>query len=273
MTTEGGKVDTRLGALHVRVVGDGPTTVLWPSMFVDSHSWDRLLPLLPTTRRYVLIDGPGLGLSDPLTRISDIDGAAGAALDLLSALGVKEPVDWIGNAFGGHVGFKLGAMPTVLRSLVAISSPPEALPSDLRRRIALLKPVLRLAGVVGPVRKAMVDAMLTERSADDPQIRTIVVDSICRPRRASMSNAVKSFILNRVDVTAELADIVVPCLFIASDDRGDWSSPDAENAARLTPNAGAVTVSGARTLVPLEQPAEVAHLVTDFWAGLVEERS
>jgi pimeloyl-ACP methyl ester carboxylesterase len=81
-----------------------------------------------------------------------------------------------------------------------------------------------------------------------------------------MVKAVDSFILNRVDVSAELADITVPCLYIASDDRGDWAPEDAEKAARLTPRATAVTVRGARTLIPLEQPAEVARLVTDFWA-------
>jgi pimeloyl-ACP methyl ester carboxylesterase len=268
LTTTADRVNTRLGALHVRIVGDGPTTVLWPSMFVDSHTWDSIQPLLPAKRRYVLVDGPGLGLSDPLTRTTDINGAAAAALDLIAGLDIEGPVDWVGNAFGGHVGYKLGAMPAVLRSLVAISAPSEPLPGDLRKQIGLLKPVLRLAGPIGPVRSAIIKAMLTDRSAADPNIRATVVDSIRRPHRASMSRAVVSFILNRVDVTAELADITVPCLYIASDDRGDWSPEDAQNAARLTPNATAVTVTGARTLIPLEQPAEVARLVTDFWARL-----
>ena len=53
-------VPTRLGRLHVRTVGTGAMTVLWPSMFVDSHTWDPVLPLLPTGRRYVLVDPPGL---------------------------------------------------------------------------------------------------------------------------------------------------------------------------------------------------------------------
>jgi pimeloyl-ACP methyl ester carboxylesterase len=237
-------------------------------MFVDSHTWDAVLALLPAKHRLVLVDGPGLGLSDPLTRTSDINGAAGAALDLLAALDVERPVDWVGNAFGGHVGYKLAAMPGVLRSLVAISAPPEPIPGDIRKQIRLLKPVLRIAGPIGPVRSAIVKAMLTDRAAADHEIRATVVDSISRPHRASMSRAVKSFILNRVDVTAELADITVPCLYIASDDRGDWAPEDAEYAARLTPNATAVTITGARTLVPLEQPAEVARLVTDFWARL-----
>jgi hypothetical protein len=61
-------VPTRLGAPHVRIIGSGKTTVLWPSMFVDSHTWDRMLPLLPAGRRYVMVDGPELGLSEPLPR-------------------------------------------------------------------------------------------------------------------------------------------------------------------------------------------------------------
>src|SRR4051812_17180789 len=95
-------VPTRLGAVHVRTIGEGATTILWPSMFVDSHSWDLLLPLLPTGRRYVLIDPPGLGLSEALQRASDIAGAADAATDLLEGLRIDGPVDWLGNAFGGH---------------------------------------------------------------------------------------------------------------------------------------------------------------------------
>ncbi|MET3962604.1 pimeloyl-ACP methyl ester carboxylesterase [Marmoricola sp. OAE513] len=262
------RVTTRLGDLHVRIAGTGPATVLWPSMFVDSHTWDALLPLLPQDRRYVLVDGPGLGLSAALTEVADIDGAAAAALDLLGGLGVDAPVDWVGNAFGGHVGYKLGAMPGVLRSLVSISAPAEPIPADLRRQIGLLKPLLRLVGPAGPVRTAIIGAMLTDRSAADPVVRQVVLDSLRRPHRASLSRALESFILRRVDVTAGLAAIAVPCLYVASDDRGDWSPEDAVRAARATPNATAVTVSGARTLVPLEQPEAVAVLLRDFWDGL-----
>ena len=159
-------VPTRLGRLHVRLVGDGPTTVLWSSMFVDSHTWDPVLPLLPQGRRYALVDPPGLGLSEPLREASDIAGAADAATDLLAGLGVDGPVDWVGNAFGGHVGFKLAARPGLLRSLVAVSSPAQPVDAPLRRQITLLLPILRTAGPVGPVRTAILTAMLTDASRD-----------------------------------------------------------------------------------------------------------
>lgn len=261
-------VPTRLGRLHVGLVGEGVPTVLWSSMFVDSHTWVPLLPLLPDGREYVLVDPPGLGASESLTRPSDITEAAMAARDLLAELDLDGPVDWVGNAFGGHVGFKLAAQTGVLRSLVAISSPVEPVPPALRRQIRLLLPMLRWMGPVGPVRSAIIAAMLTDHSADQTQIRRVVEESLRRPERRSMALAVRSFILDRVDVTEELADIDVPSLFVASDDRGDWSPENAEAAAAKVPSAASVTISAARTLIPLEQPQAVASKLRDFWARL-----
>lgn len=268
LPARGAHVATRLGRLHVRVVGDGPTTVLWPSMFVDSHTWDPVVPLLPEGRRYVLVDPPGLGLSDALRQRSDIVGAADAAVDLLAGMGVDGPVDWVGNAFGGHVGFELGARPGVLRSLVAVSSPAEALPAGLRKQVTMLLPVLRWLGPVAPVRSAIVAGMLTDASAAEEPIRRVVVDSLDRPSRRSTALAVRSFILDRRDVSDQLADLAVPSLFVASDDRGDWSPDDARRSAAATPDAEVVTITGARTLVPLEQPEAFAAHVRRFWERL-----
>lgn len=266
------RVPTRLGSLHARIVGEGRTTVLWSSMFVDSATWDRILPMLQEgaaePRRFVLLDPPGLGRSDALTRRSSILEAAESARDAIAALEPDGPVDWLGNAFGGHVGFELARDPGLLRSLVAVSSPVEAIAPALRRQIALLAPLLRLAGPIGPVRAAILGAMITEASAADPGIRDAVLASLRRPHRASMSLALRSFIVDRVDVTDRIPGIAVPSLFVASDDRGDWSPEDAERSARLVPGARVATVERARTLVPLEQPAALAQLVLDFWAGL-----
>jgi pimeloyl-ACP methyl ester carboxylesterase len=269
-TERAARVDTRLGPLAVRRVGAGDMTVLWSSMFVDSHSWDTVLPLLlagAPERELVLIDPPGLGLSDPLSRRSSIAEAADAARDALAELGATTPVDWVGNAFGGHVGYQLATDPSTIRSFVAISAPTEPVPAHLRRKIAVLHPVLRLMGAVGPVRAAVISAMLTGASAATPGIRDVVVDSLDRPTRASMSHALRSFIIDRTDVTDRLSGIGVPSLFVASDDRGDWSPEDAQRAAASVPHATSVTITGARTLIPLEQPLAVAQAILAFWAA------
>ena len=142
------RVPTRLGRLHVRALGSGPATVLWPSMFVDGRTFDPLLTLLPG-RRLIVVDGPGLGASEPLHRRTHRRSRR-AAQDLLtgsqaSALGIEGPVDWVGNAFGGHVGYELARRPGVLRSLAAVSAPTEPVPPALRRQIGLLGPLLRMS--------------------------------------------------------------------------------------------------------------------------------
>lgn len=270
------RIDTRLGSLAVRRVGTGALTLLWPSMFVDSHTWDRVVPLLlagAPDREFVLVDPPGLGRSDALRRRSDIPEAASAARDLLAGLGAAASVDWVGNAFGGHVGYQLATDPSVLRTLVAISAPTEPIPPALRRRIGVLHPILRVLGVVRPVRDAVISAMLTDASAATPEIRAVVADSLTRPTRGSMSRALHSFIIDRTDVTDLLPRISIPSLFIASDDRGDWSPEDAGRAAASAPRATSVTITGARTLIPLEQPAAVADAILAFWATHRERAS
>jgi pimeloyl-ACP methyl ester carboxylesterase len=109
-------------------------------------------------------------------------------------------------------------------------------------------------------------AMLTDASAADSEIRSVVLDAVGRPPRSSLATAIESFILRRVDVTERLEHIAVPSLFVASDDRGDWSPQDAQRAAAVTPDASVVTIRGARTLIPLEQPEALADAVLAFWA-------
>ncbi len=273
MTTqlqESHRVPTRLGRLHVRALGSGPATVLWPSMFVDGRTFDPLLPLLPG-RRLIVVDGPGLGASEPLRRRSTIAEAADAAHDLLtgsqaSDLGIEGPVDWVGNAFGGHVGYELARRSGVLRSLAAVSAPTEPVPAALRRQIALLGPLLRVLGPIGPVRSAILGALLTDASATDPALRSVVLECVATPTRRSLVLALRSFIVDRVDVTAGLSEIEIPCLFVAGDDRGDWTPEAAARAAALTPSATSVTIAGSRTLVPLEQPGALARELRSFWS-------
>lgn len=47
-------IASRVGTLHVRQTGSGPTAVLWHSLFVDSASWRRVEPRLSEDRRLIL---------------------------------------------------------------------------------------------------------------------------------------------------------------------------------------------------------------------------
>ncbi|ACZ30414.1 alpha/beta hydrolase fold protein [Xylanimonas cellulosilytica DSM 15894] len=266
------RVATRLGHLHVRIVGQGPTAVLWPSMFVDTHTFDPLIPYLAEVRSLVLIDPPGLGKSDPLTRATSMNEVADAARDAFGELGIDGPVDFVGNAYGGHLGYKLARDHDSLRSLVAISAPPEPNPPSIIRMTRLSLLLMAIVGR-GPLLKPVGAKLLTAASVRDPDIWRVFRKGFLAPTRRSLANATRSVVLRRADVRGELGDIVVPSLYVASDQRGEWAPEAAERAAAMTPGARLAVVTGASTLVPLEQPEALARLILDFWATLGRERS
>ncbi len=152
---------TSFGALHVRVVGHGPVAVLWHSLFVDSRSWYRVEPALARQRTLVLLDGPSHGGSQPASRRFTLTDCAAAAGEVLDQLDVTTPVDWVGSAWGGHVGMVFAAdQPRRTRSLVTLASPVHALTLAERRRIVPLVGLYRVVGPIRFLRAAVVDALL-----------------------------------------------------------------------------------------------------------------
>jgi pimeloyl-ACP methyl ester carboxylesterase len=271
-TTSTTLVPTRLGRLAVRGTGSGPTAVLWHSMFVDSRSWDRVTSTLGQERRLVLVDGPGWGGSDPLTHRTTMAECALAAeelLDALPGLGLADegPVDWVGNAWGGHVGYRLaGTRPDRLRTLVAASAPTFPLPPARRRLLAVLSHVVQRAGVVGPLRSAVARAQLTAGTrATDPEAVDLLHRCLADADRRSTAGTLRSFVVGRTDLGDELRRSPVPVLLVAGDDRGDLSPEQARDSARSCTDARAVLVQGARTVIPLERPQEFAAAVLGFW--------
>ncbi|HEV7623650.1 MAG TPA: alpha/beta hydrolase [Amnibacterium sp.] len=262
-------VPTSLGRVAVHVLGAGRPTVLWHSMFVDGSSWGFLIPALLPGRRLLIVDGPGWGRSDRLRRTVRVTDSVTAAVEVLAALAPDAAVDWVGNGWGGHVGMELAATrPKLVRSLVAISAPTRPIDPALRRRIRLLVPMMLLLGPVAPVRRAILEGLLTDLSRTDPQTIGAVLDALALAGRRSTARTVRSFILNRVDITDLLPRIEAPTLFVVGDDRGDWSPAEAEAVAALAPFARAAVVAGSRTLLPVEQPAALASLIGGFWGSL-----
>lgn len=267
-------VPTGVGRLAVDCQGSGSPVVLWNSLFVDSRSWGRLVPLLPPGRRLVVITGPGHGASGDPGRRYDLAACAVAATEVLRELGIRRPVDWVGNAWGGHVGIRVATShPEALRSLVTISSPTHPLPPAARAQMRLL---LLAHRVVGPARfivDAVVDAMLAPatRAGDAAAVellRSCMVDADPRLLR----NAVTSISLHREDLAPLLPRLDVPTLMITGADDQGWTPAQMRTATEQVPGARGAVVPEAAYLPPLEQPAAVARLLAEFWTE-VDARS
>jgi pimeloyl-ACP methyl ester carboxylesterase len=258
-------VATRLGRLTVEVDGSGPTAVLWHSLFVDSTSWSRLRPRLAAVRRLILIDGPGHGANPaPPGPFSQADCAA-AAVEVLDALAVTRPVDWLGNAWGGHVGLCFAAAnPGACRSLLTIATPVHALPPADRRAVRLVYVLHRLAGprpVAAPLANALLGKALRKA---DAQAATIVRTAFIRANRHGMREAIRSISLNRRDATDLLASVKAPTLMITGADDAMCTPTDTTAWAAQMPAGRSLVVAGAGHLAPLFDP-HTADLITDFW--------
>jgi pimeloyl-ACP methyl ester carboxylesterase len=267
-------IETSVGRLAVRVVGDGPTAVLWPSLFMDERSWDRLVPTLTQERRLVIINGPGHGASgDPGRRYSlrDCMAAAGQVLDQLA---IGDAVDWLGNAWGGHVGLRFAAdRPAQCRSLITLGTPVAALSPSERRGTY---PLLIVHGVLGPIElvlSGVAEVLLSAHTrAHDPEAVALVRDSLQHADRRMLRNAVISISLGREDLTNLLPEIAAPTLLITGSDHSGFTPAQAEAAARLTRDCQTAVVPNAAYLVPLEAPTITSTLIREFWARCAADR-
>lgn len=267
-------VHTTLGRLHVTRRGTGPATVLWHSLFLDSRSWGPLtdaLDALAPTRAVVTIDGPSHGTSEPVTRDFTFEECTRAACEVLDGLGIGDPVDWVGNAWGGHVGILLAAtQPQRIRTLSTIGTPVPAL--SIRFRWTKAWPLVALYRVLGPTRflsKTLSDALLgPEAVAAQPDHADAVLDAFRHADRSGMFHAMRSMMLKRPDLSDYLPRVVAPTLMLAArDDDEGWPLHQAEAACATMRNARAEVLSGSARVAPLLLDAQrIARTVVDFWS-------
>ena len=268
-TSDSKLVPTSLGRLNIRQVGSGPPALLWHSLWVDSCSWGSLADALGAHRRLVIVDGPGYGGSDPIHRDFTLDECTGAAVEVLEHLGVDVPVDWVGNAWGGHVGITLTAeQPDRVRSLVTINAP--LLPVQRRQRWTTSYPLALIYRVTGPskvVAKPLFDTLLgAEAFEAQPDRAAALVDAFRHADRESMRRTIR-FMHRWQPLTDTLPAITVPTLFLTGAvDGQDWSPSRARTAAATMPDARVVQLRGAGHVSPLLLDTDlIASTVADFW--------
>ncbi len=253
------QIETGVGTLAVFELGDGPPVFLWPSLYADHVSLLPVITELARSRRCVVVDPPGHGRSSLAPRRYTLDDCARAALQIFDALGIDR-ADWIGNAWGGHVGVCVAATSARLRSLTVIGSPMEALSPAMRRKTRMAMALLAL-GARDLVGKLVAQVMVSPASAAH---RDYVRACIREAPRGGIRQAVQSISLGREDLTPVLARITVPTLFVAGAEDPIWTPEVARAQAAQVPGARFESVPAAAHLAPLERPRETLAHVTRF---------
>ena len=152
-------LDSRMGQVHCIVAGEGagvPLLLLHQTpRSVDEYA--EVLPLLARERRVIALDTPGYGCSDRVPGQPSIADYAGAAIDVLDALGI-ERATVVGHHTGGRDRSRDGG------GLCSACRPRRAVRARLHRRgrsrgsRPLLQAVDRCAGWLAPAREVEPDA-------------------------------------------------------------------------------------------------------------------
>ena len=140
-----------------------------------------------------------------------------AAGEVLDQLGITEPVDWVGNAWGGHVGITLAvSQPHRLRSLVTIAAP--VTPVSRRQRWTQTYPLALLYRLLGPnplLTKMLFDALLGSKAIAAHPDRVAEMKSAFRAAdRESIRRTIR-FMHSWRPLTDKLPAVAIPTLLIA----------------------------------------------------------
>ena len=264
-------VTTALGKLHVRLTGAGPPVVLWHSLFIDSQSWGSLVDAFAADHTVYTIDGPSHGRSDPVHRDFTFAECMAAAERALDSLGLTDAVDWVGNAWGGHVGIQLAAhRPDRIRTLTTIGTPVTGL--SAKERWTMCWPLVQLYRFTGPsglLLKALSGPLVgSEAFAAQPDRSAAVIQSFASADRDGMFHAMRSMMLNRPGMAADAARLVAPTLLlVARDDAMGWQVADAEAVAATMRDARVGAVTGTGHVSPLLLDVDgIEKSVRDFWS-------
>jgi pimeloyl-ACP methyl ester carboxylesterase len=261
-------VETNLGPIQVRRSGAGKPALLWHSLFMDSSTFEGVVEDLSKERELFLLDGPGHGGSPGPRRLYSLQDCAKAAAEVLEALGVSAPVDWVGNAWGGHVGIVFAdSFPSRCRTLTTIGTPPYPLSKAERRRSSLLVYLFRVLGP-GPFSSMVVDALAGKGSAKtEPAAAAAITESFRRGDKMGKYWAMQSVMLHRPDLRPVLPRLQVPALVLASRNDALLDMAEAERAAHTIPDGRFIQVAGGGHVAPLlVAPAEVTRHILAFWS-------
>jgi pimeloyl-ACP methyl ester carboxylesterase len=268
-------VNTDLGRLHVRRAGTGRPVVLWHSLFVDSRSWGPLIDQLARERAVYAIDGPCHGKSEAVHRDFTFEECVAAAEQALDRLGLTEPVDWLGNAWGGHIGIRL-ATGARLRTLITIGTPVRGFTfAEKLTKGWPLVAMYRFTGPTGFLQKRLSDSLLgSDAMAAQPDQAATVMAAFVEADRTGMAHAVRSMMMHRSGVDDLLPRIAVPTLVLsARDDAMGWRPEEARQTCATIPDYRVEEVAGGGHVAPLLVDRErIARLLNEFWSAAKPSR-
>jgi pimeloyl-ACP methyl ester carboxylesterase len=268
------RVDLPQGPIAYREVGSGPPVVFVHGLLVDGRLWDGVADALAGRCRCIVPDWPMGAHRLPMRPDADLSPPAVAATvsDFIAALGLEE-VTLVGNDTGGAIcQILVTSRPERIGRLVLTNCdsyehfPPgvfKAMPpiAKLPGGMALMAAPFRIGAmrratfaqfVSGPIDSSLPDAWL-EASLHD--------SGVMRDLRKFVAGVNKRYTLEAAERFGRLE---LPVLLVWGTDDSFFKLPHADRLAAAIPGARIEKVEGAKTFIPLDQPAAVADAIAGF---------
>jgi 3-oxoadipate enol-lactonase len=260
-------VSTKLGDIHVDDQGaaDQPAALLWPSLFTDHRMWRHQVAALRAAGwRTLALDPPGHGRSPGPAFTFTMDECADAALAVLDAAAVREPVVILGTSWGGFVAPRVALRaPDRVRGMILFNTSADT--PALLMKARLLTKLLSIGAIRTMVdRMAVATLLAPDTRKREPEVGAELQRELGTWNRPAVIRTVRSVLVDRGPVIDSLPGVRAPSLIVSGGK--DWLLPTAlsRHIVDKLPNARHVEVPNAAHLVPLEAPQTANSLILDF---------
>jgi pimeloyl-ACP methyl ester carboxylesterase len=239
----------------------GPTLVLLHGVGLDHTVWEPVTALLSDRFTVLAPDLPGHGSRPPA-------GAGITLADLADGVADEIPA-------GAHlVGFSLGALvaqylavhrPELVASLTSVSSVCQRTPQE---RAAVLARLDTAAADVAASSEASLHRWYDGTDVDDEQIARTKATLLANDRD-SFVNCYRVFATGDAEIGPELHRITAPALAVTGElDPGSTPEMTTRLAAAI-PGCEAVIIPGARHMLPVQCPHELAEALSAFFGKFI----
>jgi 3-oxoadipate enol-lactonase len=263
-------VPTALGRIRVRTDGDGPAMLMWPSLLMDGSLWAAQATHFADRFTVLVVDPPGHGSSEALTRGFTFEECATVIEQVLDHFGLAR-AHLLGNSWGGMIGGTFAALHPD-RTGVSVLMNATASTAGRYQQIeyaAMLRAARLLGGIRPPLTRSVLRAFLGPTSLRTrPDVVGAVRASLARVDIDSAAWAVRSVVPDRPDQRELFGRIRTPVLIVAGEEDATFPVAETRVMAEAIPDASFVVIDRAAHLAALEVPQQVNALVDDFLAQL-----
>ncbi|MGH3151551.1 MAG: alpha/beta fold hydrolase [Streptosporangiaceae bacterium] len=276
---ESKKLETRLGPLAWRSSGHGPALVFFAGALANGDLWRDVVAALEDRYRCITIDLPLGAHPWPLDPGADRSAASLARLELdcLELLEVDDATVVANDTAGGLLLLSLAtghpALGRVGRLVLTNCESYDQFPPDKLRKVsAMCRALPRLSGTLlrlqnrSPRGQRRGLATVTARGLDDERYESFF--GPVRQDRRVADDLVAAMGGFRPQLLIDAAQVIPgfdrPVLLVWGEECGFFPVEHARRLAADFPRATLVPVPGARTWVPVDDPAAVADAIGSF---------